>query len=60
MKNQIIVRLLNGAVFMTLMAALTQTASALPLPSSTPDASSTANLMGVAFAGLVAIRRFSR
>jgi hypothetical protein len=58
MKKQIINRLLDGAVFVTLLAALTQTASAFPKP--LPDASSTASLMGVACAGLMIIRRFRR
>ena len=58
MKKQMINRLLNGAIFVTLLAALTQTASALPKP--LPDAGSTASLMGVACAGLMVIRRFRR
>jgi len=57
MKNQIIKGLLNGAIVVTLLAAVTQTASALP---TVPDAASTASLMGLACAGLVAIRRIVR
>jgi hypothetical protein len=57
MKNKIIVRLLNGAIVVTLISAMTQTASALP---SLPDAGSTMSLMGLACAALVAIRRFLR
>ncbi|MGA2174530.1 MAG: VPDSG-CTERM sorting domain-containing protein [Verrucomicrobiota bacterium] len=58
MKKQIITRLLDGAIFVTLLAALTQTASAKPHP--LPDASSTSALFGLACAGLAAIRRFRR
>jgi hypothetical protein len=58
MKNKIIVRLLNGAIVVTLISAMTQTASANGLP--LPDAGSTSALMGLAFAALVAIRRFLR
>jgi hypothetical protein len=61
MKKQIINRVLDGAVVVTLLVALTQTASAFPPPITTaPDASSTVALMGVAFAGLAVIRRLRR
>jgi len=53
MKNQIIKRLSDGAIFVTLLVALTQTASARP---HTPDAGSTCGLMGVACALLAMIR----
>jgi hypothetical protein len=56
MKKQMMTRFLDGAILVTLLAALTQTASATPVP----DAGSTATLMGLACAGLVAIRRFRR
>jgi hypothetical protein len=58
MKKQIINRLLDSAILVTLLGALTQTASAVP--SGLPDAGSTIGLMGVACAGLAAIRRFRR
>jgi hypothetical protein len=58
MKKQIINRLLDGAIVVTLLAALTQTAGATPVAA--PDAGSTMGLMGVACAGLAAIRRFRR
>jgi hypothetical protein len=58
MKNQIITKLLNGAIFVTLLAAVTQTAGAIPPP--LPDAGSTRLLMVIACAGLVAFRRFRR
>jgi hypothetical protein len=54
MKKQIISRLLDGAIVVTLLAALTQTASARFSP--LPDASSTCALMGVVCAGLVLVR----
>ena len=62
MKKQMINRVLEGAVVVTLLAALTQTASAgaTPPPSNAPDAGSTAALMSVACAGLAIIRRFRR
>jgi hypothetical protein len=58
MKNHIMKRILDGAILLTLLAAATQNASALPKP--VPDAASTAGLMSVVCAGLVAIRRFRR
>jgi uncharacterized lipoprotein YajG len=60
MKKQMINRVLDGVVAVALLVALTQTASALPVPPPAPDASSTATLMGVAFAGLAMTRRFRR
>jgi hypothetical protein len=49
--------LLDGAIFVTLLAALTQTASAkVPVP----DAASTSGLIGIACFGLVAVRRLLR
>jgi hypothetical protein len=61
MKNQIINRLLDGAIVATLLAAVTQTATAVGPPlGTTPDATSTSILMGVACAGLAVIRRFRR
>jgi hypothetical protein len=59
MKNQIIKKLLNGAILVALVATVTQTASALPLPAA-PDASSTTVLLGIACTGLVAVRRLLR
>jgi len=58
MKNHIMKRVLDAALLVTLLGALTQTASALPSP--LPDANSTAGLMVVAFGGLAVIRRFRR
>jgi hypothetical protein len=61
MKKQMINRVLDGVVIVALLVAFTQTASALPQPLPTaPDASSTATLMGVAFAGLAMIRKLRR
>ncbi len=62
MKKQMINRVLDGALVVTLLVALTQTASSTPLPppGNAPDAGSTAALMGVACAGLAFIRRFRR
>lgn len=57
MKKQIINRLLDGAIFVTLLAALTQTASAR---TAVPDAASTSSLIGIACCGLVAMRRLLR
>jgi hypothetical protein len=59
MKNQMITKLLNGALFVTVVAAMAQTAGAsIDLP--TPDAATTSSLMGIALCGLVALRRFFR
>jgi hypothetical protein len=58
MKKLIINRLLDGSIVVTLLAALTQTASATP--NGIPDASSTIGLMSIACAGLTVIRRFRR
>jgi hypothetical protein len=60
MKNLIMKRVLNAAILVTLLVALTQTATAKPKPLTTPDAGSTACLMGVACAGLAMIRRIRR
>ncbi len=60
MKNQMFKRVLDGAILLTLLAVLTQTASALPKPVSSPDAASIAGLMSAVCAGLVALRRFRR
>jgi hypothetical protein len=60
MKNQIFKQVLNGAILLAVLAAFTQTASALPKPVGTPDAASTAGLMTVVCAGLVVVRRFRR
>ena len=60
MKNHIINRVLNGTLLVMLLGALTQTASALPLPPTAPDAGSTALLMGIACAGLAMVKRFRR
>jgi hypothetical protein len=57
MKKQIIVKLLNGAVLVTAVAAMAQTASA---SIDLPDAGTTTGLLGVAFCGLIALRRFFR
>jgi hypothetical protein len=58
MKNQMITKLLNGAVFVTVVAAMAQTASASIVPM--PDAGTTTGLLGIAVCGLVAMRRFFR
>jgi hypothetical protein len=58
MKNLVLKRVLDSAILITLLAALTQTASAKGKP--LPDAGSTAALMGIACAGLAIIRRFRR
>jgi hypothetical protein len=58
MKKNIIHRLLDGVILVTVLAALTQTASAAT--SIIPDASSTACLLGLAGTALVAIRRLMR
>jgi hypothetical protein len=60
MKNQMIAKLLNGAIIVTAVAAMTQIAGAIPPGNLVPDAGSASVLMGVACAGLVAIRRFRR
>jgi hypothetical protein len=58
MKSHVLVkRLLNGAIVITLLAAITQTANARLV---LPDAASTSSLVGIACCGLVAIRRFLR
>src|SRR5580658_7422227 len=57
MKKQIINRLLDGAIVVTLLAAMTQSASA---SIRLPDAASTSSLVGVVFVGLVSIRRYLR
>jgi hypothetical protein len=57
MKNQIAKRVLDTAILMTLLAAVTQTASASV---TLPDAGSTSLLMVVACAGLASVRRFMR
>jgi hypothetical protein len=59
MKKNIVHRLLDGAILIAVLAALTQTASATPPPPA-PDASSTACLFGLAGTALVAIRRLVR
>jgi len=60
MKKQIVSQLLGGAVFVTLLAAITQNASASYTLSTAPDAGSTSLLMAIACAGLAAVRRFKR
>jgi len=60
MKKQIINRVLEGAVVVTLLVSLTQAASALPPPKPTSESSSTPALMGVASAGLAIIRSLRR
>jgi hypothetical protein len=58
MKNQVLVkRLLDGAIVLALLVALTQSASARGV---LPDAASTSGLVGIACCGLVAMRRFFR
>ena len=52
-------RVLGAAVLMTLLIAVTQTASA-HVPTQVPDMGSTSTLMGIACAGLAVIRRFKR
>jgi diacylglycerol kinase len=56
MKNHIMKQILNAAIVMTLLVAITQTASARA--AFAPDAGSTSVLMGMACAGLIAVRRF--
>jgi len=51
-------RLLDAAILITLLAAITQTASAFPYKS--PDAGSTALLTGIALMGMAVVRRFIR
>jgi hypothetical protein len=58
MKNHIVKRILGTATLMTLLAAITQTASART--SFVPDAGSTSILVGIACVGLAAVRRFKR
>ena len=58
MRHLIMKRILDAAILITLLAAITQTASART--SVIPDAGSTALLMTIACAGLVAVRRFKR
>jgi hypothetical protein len=58
MTNQLIKNLLTGAMLVTLLAALTQTANATP--HAVPDGNSTCLLMGVVCTGLAAIRKFVR
>lgn len=60
MNKKLLVRLLDVAIVVALLAAITQTASALTPPPSAPDAGSTAGLMGLASVALVAIRRLLR
>ena len=60
MKNQIIKGLLNGATLVTLLAAVTQTANAMPGSLPEPDAASTSILVGAVFTGLVVARKFIR
>jgi hypothetical protein len=57
MKNLLLKRVLNTAILLTLVGAITQNASAQIL---LPDAGSTSLLMAIACAGLVAARRFKR
>jgi hypothetical protein len=59
MKNHIAKRVLGTAIVMTLLAVITQNASA-SITLGTPDAGSTSLLMAVACAGLAAVRRFMR
>jgi xanthosine utilization system XapX-like protein len=56
--KKIIYRSLGAALVVTVLAALTQTASAVP--PAAPDVTSTAGLFGLAGAALVAIRRLVR
>ena len=56
-------RVLNGAVVVTVLVALTQTVGALPVPPgppNAPDASATVTLMGMACAGFAVLRKFRR
>jgi len=45
---------------MALLVVLANTASATPVFNSVPDAGSSASLLGLAIAGLAAVRRFIR
>jgi hypothetical protein len=63
MKNQLIKRFLDTTVFITLLAAISQSASAsYTIPTvAAPDAGSTSALMFIACGGLAAVaRRFKR
>lgn len=60
MKNNTMKRVLDVAVLLAILTAITQTANATPPPLPTPDAGSTAGLLGAAFAGLALLRRFRR
>jgi hypothetical protein len=51
--------ILNGAILVTLLAAITQNAHAI-LAVPAPDAGSTSLLLVLACAGLTAVRRFKR
>ena len=57
MKNHLTKQVLNAAILMTLLAAITQTASARTF---VPDAGSTSVFLGIACVGLAAVRRFKR
>jgi uncharacterized MnhB-related membrane protein len=58
MKSQILVkRLFDGVIIVTILAAMTQTASARI---SAPDVACTSGLVGIACCGLLALRRFLR
>jgi hypothetical protein len=60
MKNHSAKVVLNTAILMALVAAVTQSASASFTIPAVPDAGSTSLLMVVACAGLTAVRRFMR
>jgi hypothetical protein len=60
MKNQIIKSLFNGAILVTLLAAVAQTVSASPSPLTTPDGGSTTAIVGLVCAGLVVVRKYVR
>jgi hypothetical protein len=50
--------ILNVTMALTLLAIVTQTASALP--SGVPDATSSSMLLTIAFGGMMVVRRFIR
>jgi hypothetical protein len=51
--------ILNVTMALTLLAIVTQTASALP-SGNAPDAASSSMLMSIAFGGMMMVRRFIR
>jgi len=52
--------ILNATMALTLLAIVTQTASALPGGNGVPDATSSSLLLTIAFGGMMVVRRFIR